>query len=176
METEEHAGLLNALPDVDKPQNDNSYGEGTENGKEVANFQKFDAMGVEGAMPWMSREEIDGLKHVGRIRDAVAAASSEPGGMMSPAENQRALNWMALHYEKAVTRAAKAKAMRDEYFAKILQADPETKIGRAKAVAQGSTFGMMRTYYKNQAEGYLEMLNTLKKNVAYYEATARNLH
>lgn len=176
METEEHAGLLNAPGDVDNVANDKSYQKGTERGAEVANFQKFDAMGVEGAMPWMDQEEKNGLEHVGRIRDAMAEASKAMEGMMSPAENQRALNWMTVYYGKAVTRAAKAKAMRDELFSRLLLDNPDLPIGRAKAISQGSTFGMMRTYYKNQAEGYLETMNTLKKNVAYYEATARNLH
>ena len=176
MEKEEPTGLLNALGDVDNVADDNSYQKGGERGAEAANFQKYDGTEVEGAMPWMDREEKNALEHVGRIRDAMAEASKAREGMMSPAENQRALNWMTVHYAKAVTRAAKAKAMRDELFSRMLTDDPDMPIGRAKAIAQGSEFGMKRTYYKNQAEGYLETMNTLKKNAAYFEAVARNLH
>ncbi len=128
---------------------------------------------LEGIEPWMDEEEIKGLNHVQQIRNAIAEASKAKEGMMTPAENQRALNWMTLYYEKASGRAAKAKAMRDEYFSSTLTTYPDLTVSRAKAMAEGSEFGRKRTYYKNQAEGYLEMINTLKKNVAYYEGTAR---
>lgn len=125
-------------------------------------------------MDWMDPYEIQELEHVQRIRDAIAEAHRERNGSMTPAENQRALNHMTLHFERAVGRASKAKAMRDEYFSRLLTDSPDLAIGRAKAISQGSEFGMKRTYYKNQAEGYLEILNTLKKNVAYLEGMTRN--
>lgn len=121
-------------------------------------------------MPWMTEDEIKELNHIQLIRNEIAKQQ----GMMLPAENQRALGWMTNYYERAIERAAKAKAMRDEEFARLLQSDPDLAIGRAKAIVEGSEFGRKHTYYKNQAEGYHEMLNTFKKNIAYYEGKARN--
>ncbi len=124
---------------------------------------------LEGIEPWMDEEEIKGLKHVQQIRDSVAAAH----GLMAPFENQRALGWMTHYYERATERAAKFKAMRDEYFSSTLITYPGLAVSRAKAMAEGSEFGRKRTYYKNQAEGYLEMVNTFKKNIEYYDGVAR---
>ena len=121
-------------------------------------------------MDWMGQDEIDELMHVQKIRDAIAKSN----GLLTPANNQRALGYMTGYYEQATSRAAKAKAMQDEHFSKMLTTYPDLAIGRAKAIAQGSEFGMKHTFYKNQAEGYREILNTLKKNIAYYEGTARN--
>ena len=125
---------------------------------------------VEGIMPWMEAPEISELEHVQQIRDAIAANR----GLMTPEANQRALNHITHYYERATERAAKAKAMQDEYFSKLLLEDSGMSIGRAKAIAQGSEFGQKHTYYKNQAEGYKEIMQSLKKNIAYYEGRARN--
>ncbi len=125
---------------------------------------------VEGIMPWMDEAEKQELEHVQQIRNAIAANR----GLMTPEANQRALNHVTHYYERATDRAARAKAMQDEYFSKLLTGDPDLAIGRAKAIAQGSEFGMKHTYYKNQAEGYKEILQSLKKNISYYEGRARN--
>lgn len=125
---------------------------------------------VEGVMSWMDEPEKKELEHVQKIRDAIAANK----GLLSPEANQRALNHVSHYYEMAAMRAAKAKAQQDEYFSKLLLQDPELAIGRAKAIAQGSEFGIRHTFYKSQAEGYKEIVNTLKKNIAYYEGVAKN--
>lgn len=124
----------------------------------------------ESVMPWMDEAEKAELIHVQKIRDAIAANR----GLMTPEANQRALNHMTHYYERATERAARAKAMTDEYFSKLLTENPDLAIGRAKAISQGSEFGQKHTFYKNQAEGFKEIMQSLKKNINYYEGVAKN--
>jgi len=161
---------LNAPRTNEKSPDDKNYHQGGENASEVANFNPGEAIQVEGIMPWMPQSEIAEMEHVQKIRDAIAADK----GLLAPEANQRALGYITHYYERATERAAKAKAMMDEYFSKLLLDDPGMSIGRAKAIAQGSEFGQKHTYYKNQAEGYKEIMQSLKKNIAYYEGRARN--
>ena len=118
----------------------------------------------------MDEEEIKQLEHMEKIRQAIADAK----GLLLPAENQRALGYVTHYYEQSTTRSAKAKAMMDEHFSNLLTNYPDLAIGRAKAMSQGSEFGKKYTFYKNQSEGYREIMQTLKKNIAYYEGAARN--
>jgi len=121
-------------------------------------------------MEWMGEAEKKDLVHVQKIRDAISAAK----GLLHPEENQRALGYMTHYHTLAMERAAQAKAMQDEEMANMLETYMDLPIGRAKAIAQGGEFGKKHTYYKNLAASYGEMINTLKKNIAYYEGSARN--
>ena len=174
METEESKPILNEGLYAPRTEGRPSNGKEDEEGERVtgatANLKPGEVLRVEGIMPWMDDAEKKELEHIQRIRDAIALNK----GLMSPEANQRALNHVTHYYERATERAAKAKAMQVEYFAKLLLDDPDMSIGRAKAIAQGSEFGQKHTYYKNQAEGYKEILQSLKKNIAYYEGRARN--
>ena len=174
METEESKPILNealyAPRTNEKSPDDETYHQGGENAPEVANLKPGEALRVEGIMPWMPQREIGEMEHVQKIRNAIVANE----GLMTPEANQRALGYVTHYYERATERAAKAKAMTDEYFSKLLLDDPDLSIGRAKVIAQGSEFGQKHTYYKNQAEGYKEILQSMKKNIAYYEGRARN--
>lgn len=170
MEDKNDDGVLNASGSDGKPRDDVRVAGDSERPSAAANLKPGEGLWVEGIMPWMLVEEMKELEHVQKIRNAIVKNE----GLMTPEANQRALGYVTHYYERATERAAKAKAMTDEYFSKLLLDDPELPIGRAKAIAQGSEFGTKHTYYKNQAEGYKEILQSLKKNIAYYEGRARN--
>lgn len=170
MEEQKRGDVLNAPGGDGTAPHEQRDSPSTERPSATANRKRGEAVAVEGTMPWMGPEEIKELEHVQKIRNAIV----ESEGLMTPELNQRALGYVTHYYERAIERAAKAKAMQDEYFSKLLLDDPDMSIGRAKAIAGGSEFGQKHTCYKNQAEGYKEIMQSLKKNIAYYEGKARN--
>ena len=124
---------------------------------------------LERVMPWTTNEDLKIFENVDLIRQAIRANN----GILIPQENTRALAIMSNFYRIMCEKAGKAKAMRDEYFAELLKQD--MAIGRAEGLSKGSEFGQKRTYYQAVADGYLEVINALKKINEYHENTAKGL-
>jgi len=120
-------------------------------------------------MPWITDEEMTIFSHVKKIRDNI----SREAGIMSPEKTTRALAIMSDYYRIITEKEAKAKAMRDEYFASLLR-DTGLAIGKADGLAKGSEFGQKRSYYEGVASGYIEMIQALKKVMAFHENEAMN--
>ena len=118
-------------------------------------------------MPWVDQREIEEMLHVEKIKMEIVAAK----GVLPPKENIEALGFMTNYYVNMTGRAGKAKAMRDQMMAHYLQRD-DIAIGRAEALAKGSPFGMMKSYYEKACEGYLAIVNTLKKVHEYHADVA----
>jgi hypothetical protein len=124
----------------------------------------------EAAMPWMNPSEIEEIEHVEKIRDHIIKKK----GLLDPADNIRALNFMTHYYARNSERLGKFEAMQREHFAGMLLEDEKLSVAKAEAIAKGSDFGKRRVFYEHLTAGYLEMINTLKKTQEYWQSEAKN--
>lgn len=98
----------------------------------------------------------------------------EAKGVLNPDQNSQALGMMTNYYDYMTERAGKSRAMRDQFFANLLLTDGDLSISKAEAIAKGSDFGQMTSYFEKLSEGYLEILQTLKKAQEYWSLKAQN--
>lgn len=118
---------------------------------------------------YLTPDAVEDMMAVEKIRFTLR----ENKGLLTPRENIEAMGLMAHYHTRMTERAAKYKAMKDEFFAELLS-DDELKITKAKALANGSEFGQKATYFEGIAEAYLEIIQTLKKVQEYYQMESRN--
>lgn len=121
-------------------------------------------------MDWMEPDELKELEHVAAIRSHIITK----GGLLDPADNIKALNFMAHYYARNTERLGKYEAMQRELFADLLERNDGMAIGKAEAVSKGSEFGKCRVFYEQLCAGYLEMINAFKKTQDYWEEHAKN--
>lgn len=124
----------------------------------------------EAVMQWMSPSEIEEIEHVEKIRDHIIKKK----GLLDPADNIRALNFMTHYYARNSERLGKYEAMQREHFADMLHEDEKLSVAKAEAISKGSEFGKKRVFYEHLTAGYLELINTLKKTQEYWQSEAKN--
>lgn len=125
---------------------------------------------AESIMDWMMPNEVTEIQHVEGIREKII----EKRGLLDPAENIAALNYMAHYYAKNCDRLGRYEGMQRELFHDILIKEEKTPVSKAEAIAKGSEFGKRRVFYEHLTAGYLEIINTLKKTQEYWQNQAKN--
>ncbi len=124
----------------------------------------------EAVMDWMMPNEVAEIDHVEDIRQTIIRKK----GILDPADNIKALNYMTHYYSRNSERLGKYEAMQREHFADMLLEDEKLSVAKAEAIAKGSDFGKRRVFYEHLTAGYLEMINTLKKTQEYWQSEAKN--